>query len=109
MAQQTNTVTIASGQTVSGVLSLHGASGAKALTLNIISPATLPETVNIELGNAVAGNYGRLQSGAVDIALAAGKATILDSIVSITLRLVATGAVAADRAFIVMQSSRAYE
>ena len=109
MAQKVNTLTIAIGQTESPELVLHGANGARALTMNIISPAILPETVNIEIGDGVGGTYGRLRSGAVDIELAAGRADPLDSIVAVTFKLVATGSVAADRAFIVIQASRAYE
>ena len=109
MAQSVDTLTIANGQTISNVLELHGAWGARAQTLNIIVPGTLPDTVHIELGDAVAGNYGRLQCGATDIVLTAGKAIPIDSIVSVTLRLVATGLVAGDRSFIVIRSSRAYE
>ena len=109
MAQKTDTLTILSGQTESAELVLHGAGGARALSINIISPGTLPETVNIELGNGVGGTYGRLRSGATDIALAAGKSDMLDSIVAETFKLVATGATAADRAFIIMRANRAYE
>jgi len=109
MAQKITTVTIPNGQTESNELVLHGAEGARGLTLNIISPGTLPETVNVELGDAVGGNYGRLRSNAVDIALAAGKSDIFDSIVAVTLKLVATGVTAAARSFIVIQASRAYE
>lgn len=109
MAQKITTLTIANGQTESAELVLHGAEGARALTINIISPATLPETVNIELGDGVGGTYGRLRSGATDIALAASKSDMLDSIVAVTFKLVATGVTAADRAFVIIRASRAYE
>ncbi len=109
MAQKINTVTILSGQSESAELVLHGANGARALTMNIIAPAVLPETVNVEIGDGVGGTYGRLRSGAVDVLLAAGRADILDSIVAVTFKLVATGTVADDRNFIVIQASRAYE
>lgn len=109
MAQKITTITISNGQTDSAEITLHGANGARALTLNFISPASLPETVNIELGDGASGNYGRLQSGGTDITLSAGKCTVVDSIVAVTLKLVATGAVAADRTFQMVQAQRAYE
>jgi len=109
MAQRVNTVTIPNGETESNELVLHDAGGARALTINIIAPTTLPETVNVELGDGVGGTYGLLRNGAVDFALAARRSDILDSIVAVTLKLVATGVTAGARAFIVIQASRAYE
>lgn len=101
-AVKVDDLVIESGQTVSsetlGESLLRYARG-----VTLFSPDTLPETVTIEVTDDGT-NWVTLQSGAVDIELPAGKATVVTVLSSRGLRLVAGGAVGADRTFGVMLS-----
>ena len=90
-------LTIASGGTSSGSVGRAALRAARAIA--IFAPATLPETVNIAVSNDGGSTYCTLQSGGSDIAIAAGKALVIDAVAFDDLRLTATGAVGANRAF----------
>lgn len=96
------TLTIASGQTTSAdVLSTSYKGSARNWSLMIFSPATLPESVKVQVAPTPTGTYCDLQAGGADITLAAGKALPLTETICGAIRLVAGSAVAADRAFII--------
>jgi hypothetical protein len=103
-------LTIANGQTVSNVLSGAGvvqAALGSANVTTIFTPATLPETVNVEVApviNPQAADWKRLQwQPGTDLVLAAARAVNIPLIAAFkALRIVASGAVAADRAFRVL-------
>lgn len=100
------TLTIANGTAVSSaVLELNSGYSRNIATLLIVSPATLPESITVEVttkydpanpGNSV---WGTLQSGGADITLPAGKATQLTEITAEALRLKSSTNVAGDRVF----------
>lgn len=96
---KSTTLTIANGQTESPALDLQAVFPAGKLSLLIIAPATLPETVTPRVSGTTAGTHHALQSGGSDITLPAAKSTTIDPLVAGSLKLVAGGAVAADRAF----------
>lgn len=98
------TLTIASGQADSPELDLSVIFPASRLSVIIIPPSTLPETVSVKVAKAIGSNYGALQSGGIDITLPAGKATSLDPLVSGAIKLSAGGNVAADRTFDIVAS-----
>jgi hypothetical protein len=113
MARSTHdlgTLSIANGQTVSNVLSGAGVVQAALGTANVFNfftPATLPETVNVEVAPFIApqaADWKRLQwQPGTDLALAAAKAVNVPLIAAFkAIRLVAQGAVAAQRDFRVL-------
>ena len=88
---------ILSGATESGALS-GIFENARAIT--IWSPDTLPETVTVHSAPESTADFDPHQSGGADITLPAAKATTIDLAGTIgSLKLVAGGAVAADRTF----------
>ncbi len=93
------TLTIATAATETDVLNLAGLGGRGIWGLNIISPATLPETVNIYVSDIPTGTFEMLQSGGSDITIPQAKSTQLDLVTIGALKLVSTAGVAADRAF----------
>jgi len=93
------TLTIVNGQAASPALDLAAIFPAGKLSLLIIAPGTLPETVTVRVAKATGDTHTALQSGAQDITLPAGKATQLDPLVAGSLQLVAGGNVGGDRAF----------
>lgn len=93
------TLTIASGQTESPALDLQALAARQPLMINILAPATLPESVNLRIAPTAGGVYRTQQSDGVDIALAQSKATMVTQIVAGGMKLVAGGAVAANRTF----------
>ena len=101
----TTTLTIASGQTASEVLdfgnteSFGSVAKKRKYIVLIIAPAVLAETVNPHVARVAGGTYGILRSSGTAIALAACNADQLYPIVCGAMKLVATGAVAADRVF----------
>lgn len=93
------TLTILSGATESEVLDF-GSVMRGPVGLHIVAPATLPETVNMLTAKSGDGAvFGILQSGGVDIALAAGRATQVTFLTARQMKLKATGAAAGDRVF----------
>ena len=100
MGWRSTTLTILSGATESEELNLadQGAIRVKSLTFWV---GTLPETVTVHLAPVLGGTYRALQSGGGDITLPASRATQVSSITAGALKLVAGGAVAADRVFTV--------
>ena len=95
------TLTIASGQTESGdTINLAGLGARRKMGITIINPATLPETVNVHVAESSSGTFQPLYSGGTAIALDADGATVITDVIAGALKLVATGAVAANRTFI---------
>ena len=99
MGWRSTTLTIASGATQSEELNLKDNAARRVKTLNIRAPATLPETVTVHLSEATGGTYAALQSGGSDITLPANRVTIVPGLAEGAIKLVAGGAVAADRVF----------
>lgn len=102
MAWRDTTLTILNGATQSAELDLqeHGVRRIKNLTF--IAPTTLPETVVIHVGNAVGGTYKALNDGfGNDAVIPANKSVVQAGITAGALKLVANGAVAADRVFLI--------
>lgn len=94
-------VTIASGQTDSPVIDLHHWNYHHITALLIVAPTTLPETVTVHATAALGGTYQPYQQlTGTDLTLPAAKARKLDPVGHIAaLKLIAGGAVAADRDF----------
>lgn len=92
-------LTILNGQTSSGQLSLILNTDRELIAVTILSPTTLPETVNVQVSTAIGGTYRTLQSDGVDIVLPANKATTITHLVAGSLKLLAGAAVGGDRAF----------
>lgn len=93
------TLTIANGATDSDEFDLRG-TDISPFCIQILSPATLPETVNPQAADVPGSSaYVTLRSNATDIALAAGKGDFIGPILAGAFRLHAGGAVAADRIF----------
>src|SRR5437868_637163 len=99
------TLSIPNGQTTSNVLSgagvVQAALGATA-SMVVFTPATLPETVNIEVAPFIApaaGDWKRLQwQPGTDLLLAAAKAVNIPLVAGFkAFRIVAQAAVAAQR------------
>lgn len=101
------TLSILNGQTVSNALSGAGvvqATLGSLASMVIFTPATLPETVNVEVAPILspsAGDWKRLQwQPGTDLVLAAAKAVNIPLTAGFrAFRLVAQGAVAAQRDF----------
>lgn len=93
------TLTIANGQTESPELDVAAQFPAAKLTVVIMAPATLPEVVTIKTAKNTGGGYGVAQSGGSDIGLTAGKNATINPLLAGALKLVANGAVGADRVF----------
>lgn len=74
--------------------------------MGIAAPAALPETVTVEIAERSEGTFNTLQSGGVDITIAAGKAIVLTQMPYSVFRLHAGVAVAADRTFRVVMKKR---
>jgi hypothetical protein len=102
------TITIPIGQTTHTAIDFTALGSIRLLSLLITAPGTLAETINIDASADGGTTYGRLQTGGTDIALAAGKATMLTDINATNLRLVASVAVSgADRVFKIVGAARA--
>ncbi len=97
---RTFTFTIALGATVSNEIDLRAANTMRSWSGTLIGPATLPETVSFQVGNA-AGTYGTLQSPpGTDVSMTgSSKAISVGPFVASKAKLVAGGAVAAARVF----------
>lgn len=104
------TLTIANGGTTSPTLDLIETRSKVVAGILIVSPGTLPETVNIQVTTDLSASpvvWGTLQSGGADIALPAAKATQITETTAAAVRLVSTAPVAADRVFSIRGNSRA--
>lgn len=89
-------LTIPSGQTASNAVVIGGWLRA----CSIFAPGTLPETVTVQIEPTATGtDFKTLRSGAADVEVPAGKAVIIMEGVYKQIRLLAGGAVAADRVF----------
>jgi|SRR5262245_21212143 len=99
--QRFTTLTIPSGQTVSSAINLRDLAANHIWYGNIFSPAVLPETITLQTADTSTGVFGAQQSGGVDITCPAAKRTAVQGLVAAQMRLSASGAVAADRTFIV--------
>jgi hypothetical protein len=97
MAAIDRTLTIANGATDSPII--EALELAPAISIIIIAPATLPETVNVKVARRSSGTFTTLQTNAVDIVMAAGKATQITVLGGVNWKLVAGGAVAGARDF----------
>lgn len=97
MATKAGVLTIANGATESQVIAPVGLGLHCALL--IIAPTTLAETVNIKVARLSTTTFQVLQTNALDIAIPAGKATQVVLFGGCHWKLVATGAVAAQRQF----------
>ena len=107
--QATDDLVIANGQTVSN--QIPGERLRHTRELCIFAPATLPETVTVEVApgpSPQAADFRALQSDGADITLTAGKATVITAVAFQSLRLVADAGVGADRTFqvVVLDDSR---
>ncbi len=71
------------------------------VTMTFISPATLPETVNVEIAGPL-GNFVTYQSDGVDIVLGARKGATIVISTAMDIRVRATGPVGGARAFEVL-------
>lgn len=92
---------ISQGETESQELDLQANGARRKKALFFICP-TLAEAVNVYFAEAVGGTYAPLNDGfGNDITLLSGKAQRLDEVTAGAVKLVADGAVAADRVFIV--------
>lgn len=90
------TLTILNGQTTSASIEIGGF--LKSCT--IYAPATLPETVTVQIEPTKTGTaFCTLLSGASDITVPAGKAVIIMETPFAQLRVVAGANVGADRVF----------
>ena len=72
---------------------------APAVSIIIIAPATLPETVTVRVARRSTGTFTVLQTNAVDVVMAAGKATQITVVGGVYWKLVSGAGVAADRVF----------
>lgn len=107
MGWRSTTLTILSGQTASGELDLVENGVRRIKDLTFICPTTLPETVVIHLADKVGGSYRALNDGfGNDVTLLANKSQVQTNISAGALKLVASVAVAADRAFIIKGAAR---
>lgn len=91
---------IANGATASNELGIEHVADAESLT--IFAPGTLPETVKIQVADnssPVSADWRDLDQGAGDVTVGAGQAISIDFTAFRKLRLLANGAVAAERVF----------
>jgi hypothetical protein len=73
-------------------------------SITVFSPDTLPETVTLHVADVEGGNFNPLSRGGADVTFAAGKASTLELISWKAMKLVASGAVGAERRFKVNKS-----
>jgi len=99
------TLTIAQAAQNSDVLSMGSAGTREGYIVGILNPATLTGTVTVEVCDTEAGTFRTLQSDAVDITLAVGKAAVLDPFPFPFMRLHSTLAEAAARSFVIQAHS----
>ena len=102
MGWRKTTLTILATETESEELSLQDNAARRIKNLTFICPGTLPETVVIHVADEPGGTFKALNDGfGNDVVLLAGKSQIQTGISAGALKLVANGAVAADRVFLI--------
>ncbi len=84
------TLTIANGAVNSEEVDLTENKARRRVTLLFYAPATLTETIVVEVAPAPGGTYRRLQSGGSDVGGTIGDATVVDSISAGAIRLHST-------------------
>ena len=96
-----NSLTIPIGQQDSGVIDFRSAGYQGIQGLLIVAPATLAETITVEVATDPNSTFVTLQSAGTDVAIAATKGVVIDPLRSIgALKLHASVAVTgADRVF----------
>lgn len=90
-------LTIASGGTTSNSVNVK-----KVKRITLVAPATLPETVTLQVSVDGGTTFNAFQTGGADVTIAAAKAKGVDYLVATHVRLSAGAAVAADRVFQLM-------
>lgn len=96
----TKTLTILSGQNVSSdIIDMTRLGRRLKLSVTIFAPATLPETITLEVAPSVSGTFTGHTSGGGDIAVAAGKSLTVTDVVAGAIRLKSASNVAGDRVF----------
>jgi hypothetical protein len=101
MGWRSCTLSILNGETESEELDLQANGARRKKFFTIISP-TVAEVVTVQLADKVGGTYATLNDGfGNDVTLLSGKAERLDEVSAGALKLVADGAVAADRVFVI--------
>jgi hypothetical protein len=94
------TLTILNAQTQSEELIVSSYTGMSRIAVNllIVSPVSLPETVNLHV--SIDGTtFAVLQSGATDVSIPQNKGTQVINVTAQKMKLVAGSAVGADRIF----------
>lgn len=94
LGKVSSTLRIINGDTASSSLSVSRI----CQSCTIIAPATLPETVSVQVAIDDSG-WATLKTGSSDVQLEAGKATIILNGGFTALRLLSGSGVAADRTF----------
>ena len=102
MGWQSTTFTIANAGTDSNKVNLIDNSDRRPLHMTVFAPAALTGTVTVKVSDVVGGTMVTLQSGGVDVTIAAGKAVAIGIIIAAEVQLVSSGAEAAERVFPVM-------
>jgi hypothetical protein len=97
MSAINTTITIASGATDSQVVDALPL--APAVSILIMAPATMPETVKVQVAEKPSGTFVDLQTDGTDITLTAAKATQITVLGGAAWKLKAGGAAGADRVF----------
>jgi len=96
LGKSSSTLRILNGATASGSLSVSRI----CQSCTIIAPATLPETVSVQVAIDDSG-WATLKTGNSDVQLEAGKATIILNGGFTAMRVLAGSSVGADRVFTV--------
>lgn len=99
------TLTIASGQTESDTIDLHGAGNIKPRAMHLYAPATLPETISLHTAPRATATFAPLMSNGTAIPVAAASNQIIYPFQAGAFKLVSGAAVAADRTFNLSLSS----
>ncbi len=98
MGWRKTTLTILNGATESDVLDLTERSARPKADIFFFAPATLPETVTVQVAPDPGGTFIPLQSGGSNYTLPAAKATYITFVCG-AVKLVAGGPVGGDRVF----------
>lgn len=96
------TLTIAQSATSSDVINMSGLGARRKMTLTVMAPETLPETVTLEVADTPTGTFKDYERAGEAVTFTAGAAERIDSFVAGAVRLTAGGAATADRVFILM-------
>ena len=96
-AGRRTTLSILSSTQETDVLDIGGTGKLAAYHIGILAPTAFTGTITIDVSDDEAGPFRTLQSDNVDVALTAGKATILSPIPFRYLQIVSSASEAADR------------